>query len=768
MLVLAAVDSWAAVGQGATPPTLAVHQEFVQMLLMLDINEQNLDETALMLQDLRGALYASASDLTHWRLRLPAVQPVNFEGVLYYRLTALAGITTQLNKATQTLSISVKPEAFATTTALVRVDNYAPPIRPSPGMFFNYDMFAEHSNFSGTAESGFFEATAFNSMGTAVSNFTQQSGHGAGKSVRLDTTLTLDRPEQATSFRFGDAVSRGASMWGNSVRFGGVQYASNFATQPGFITAPMQNFIGQATLPSTVDVYVNNMLTTQKDVPPGPFSISSLPVVNGQGNVRMVVRDVLGREQVITQPFYASTTLLRPSLQDFSLELGAVRDGFGIRSNTYGRRFAAGTYRRGLSDRLTAEGHMEAQSGARSTFGLGATALLPSIGVFHAAIAGSRSEAGSGRLWALGVEHQTPMFNVGARTQLVSENFLQLGSEPGLPTPRRLTSANVGLVTGPSGSIGMGYVAQSATAGGPLKIASISYSRSLHRYGYLGISALKTLSGQPNHSIGINWSMPLGDNLNLNIGISMSNNGQRQTDAQVQRNLLDEDGYGYRLQASDKEQQQGTLLLQNNVGSYTVEAANFQGQARIRAGISGAVALLGGSTFFSRRISDSFGLVQLPGMENVRVYVDNQLAGRTDVNGNALLPRLRPYDNNPVRVEQLDLDLDAKIQSLTMNPVPYYRSGVVIRFPIVRSNGALLRLVSDDGNDLPAGALVAVDGQETQFPVAMDGAVYVTGLTEMNRMRAWWQGKRCTLNVPFQTSSDPLPHLGTFVCKAVK
>jgi outer membrane usher protein len=770
MLFLAAVDPSLGAAQGATPAIPTMDEEFVPMLLMLDINQQGLDETALMLQDRRGALYASVQDLRRWRLRLPAVPPVNFEGVPYYPLAALAGIKTQLNEATQTLSISVKPEAFATTTAMAHPNNYSPPIRPSPGMFFNYDVFVERSNSGGTAESGLFEVAAFNALGTAVTSFTRQSGNGPGRSVRLDTTFTLDRPELAASFRFGDAVSRGAGMWGNSVHFGGLQYASNFATQPGFITAPMQNFIGQAALPSTVDVYVNNMLTTQKNVPPGPFSITSLPVVNGQGNVRMVVRDVLGREQVITQFFYTNATLLRPGLQDFSFELGAVRDDFGIRSNAYGRRFAAGTYRRGLSDNLTAEGHMEMQSGARSTFGLGATALLPSLGGLHGAVAGSRSDAGNGRLWALGFERQTAMFNFGARTQLASENFLQLGSEsePGLPTPRRLTSANIGLVAGQSGSIGMAYVAQSATAGDPVKVASISYSRSLNRYGYLGISASKTLSGQSNRTISINWSMPLGDNLNLNVSTNTSSNRQRQTEAQVQRNLLDGDGYGYRLQASDNGPQQATLLLQNNVGSYALETASFQAQTRVRAGISGGVALLGGAAFFSRRISDSFGLVQLPGMENVRVYVDNQPAGRTDANGNALLPRLRPYDNNPVRVEQLDLGLDTEIRSLTMNPVPYYRSGVVIRFPIVRSHGAMLRLVSDDGKDLPAGTLVAVAGQDTQFPVAMDGAVYVTGLTEVNRMHALWQGKRCALTVPFRTSSDPLPHLGTFVCRAVK
>ena len=766
-VVLAVAHPLPAAAQTAASTPEARPEAFEQTILMLDINQQKLAETALMLKDRQGALYALAQDLARWRLRLPAVQPVEFRGSPYYPLAALAGIDAQLNEATQTLSIAVKPEAFVTTTTTAYLNTYPPPIRPSPGLFFNYDMFVDRSNFSGTGGYGLFEVGAFNAMGTAVANFTRQSGNGQARSVRLGTTFTLDRPDRAATFRFGDAVSRGAGMWGNSVHFGGLQYATNFATQPGFITAPMQNFAGQAALPSTVDVYVNNMLTTQKNVPPGPFSISNLPLVTGQGNVQMVVRDVLGREQVITQAFYSNTTLLRPGLQDFSFELGAIRSNFGIRSNDYGRRFGAATYRRGLTDNLSAEGHWEVQAGGQSSVGFGATALLPSLATVNGAIAASRNGAGNGRLWALGLERQTSAFNVGARTQLASAGFTQLGVEPGLPTPRRLTSANIGLVVGRSGSIGLAYVAQNASGRDPIKLTSISYGQSLKRYGYLGISASRALTGPGNRSISINWSMPLADNLNLNVSHNTSGRGPSQSAVQLQRNLPDGEGYGYRLQGAVNGPQQATLLLQNNVGSTTLEAASFQGQTSIRAGISGGVALLGGTAFFSRRITDSFGLVQLPGMENVRVYLDNQLVGRTDANGNALLPRLRPYDNNPVRVEQLDLGLDAEIKSLTMNPVPYYRSGVVIRFPITRSNGAMLRLVSDDGKALPAGTVLTVVGQDTQFPVAIDGAVYVTGLGPMNRMRALWQGTRCELSVPFRASSEPLPNLGTFVCKGV-
>jgi outer membrane usher protein len=67
---------------------------------------------------------------------------------------------------------------------------------------------------------------------------------------------------------------------------------------------------GTATVPSTVDVFVNNSLVTSSQLPPGPFVIDRLPTMSGTGDVSVVVRDALGREQVVTQTFYSSTTLL--------------------------------------------------------------------------------------------------------------------------------------------------------------------------------------------------------------------------------------------------------------------------------------------------------------------------------------------------------------------------------------------------------------------------------------------------------------------------
>ena len=126
--------------------------------------------------------------------------------------------------------------------------------------------------------------------------------------TRLESTWIYAMPERTVTLRAGDVISR-AGAWGRAVRYGGVQYATDFDTQPTLVRTPVQFAAGQATVPSTVDVFVNNALVTQQQVKPGPFSVTNIPPISGSGDVTLVVRDELGREQVVTRPFYSSPTL---------------------------------------------------------------------------------------------------------------------------------------------------------------------------------------------------------------------------------------------------------------------------------------------------------------------------------------------------------------------------------------------------------------------------------------------------------------------------
>ena len=99
-----------------------------------------------------------------------------------------------------------------------------------------------------------------------------------------------------------------------------------------------------------------------------------------------------------------------------------------------------------------------------------------------------------------------------------------------------------------------------------------------------------------------------------------------------------------------------------------------------------------------------------------------------------------------------------------MTVTPAYRSGPVVRFPVVRASAATLRLLQDDGTPVPAGASVITRNE--QVPVALDGFVYLTTAAGQHEARAEWLGHRCTFRFERPEQGDPQPDLGNITCRA--
>jgi outer membrane usher protein len=177
---------------------------------------------------------------------------------------------------------------------------------------------------------------------------------------------------------------------------------------------------------------------------------------------------------------------------------------------------------------------------------------------------------------------------------------------------------------------------------------------------------------------------------------------------------------------------------------------------------------LGSNVFVSRRIDQSFAVVEVGGFSNVQVMADNQPAGRTDARGKALIPRLRAYDANAISIDQRDLPMDASIGAVSLQAIPYFRSGVLVRFPVKRMHAATLTVVLEDGSALPADATVLFVGRKDPVLLGTDGEVYAVEMQAHNVLRAQWHGQHCEMDVVFAASEDPLPDLGTFICKGVR
>lgn len=736
------------------------------MWLAVTLNGQKSEVVALFLRRQDGHVLAGSRQLRLWRLQAPPEMAVSYEGEAYIPLDALTGLSYTIDEERQSVAIDAPSRLFDQVTLDGTAASYAP-IPPSPwGGFLNYDFVA--ANVSGrTSLSGLIEASLFGPLGAGVVRYLERHEAQQTQSIRLDSTWTTDRPQAAVSFRLGDSITGASASWGSAVRFGGIQWSSNFATRPGLITMPLPSVAGEAAVPSTLEVYVNDSLRLRNDVQGGPFRVNDVPIVTGEGEIRLVVHDLLGRERVITESYYASPALLRPGLHDYSFEAGVARENYGITSNDYGRPLMVVTDRVGLTNHLTGEVHGELLRD-QQTLGFSGALLLSSFGILSASAAASHAKQGNGQLLNLGFERAARWLSLGANAEYASPAFTRLGILPGAAIPRLKSQMFMTAGLGRLGSLSVSRTRQEYRDRRALEILSARDSIDIGGLGYLTLSVARTVDGTRDTILALSLTHSLNARTILSA-TATSDAGGTGAELDLQQSLPAGRGLGYRVvaDAGPTRAVDATLDMQGDVGAYQIEARHQSGATLAQASATGGLAILADHVFPSRRIDDSFAVAEVGEERDVRMYRENQLVGQTDAKGYLLVPGLRAYQNNTIRVEQADLPLDITIDAMQVQAVPNFRSGVLLQFPVQRPRGALLSVRLESGEPLPTGVLVQVTGQEEEFPSGLHGEVYVTGLAATNRLRANWAGKTCEFTVPYSQTSDPLPRLGPYVCKSV-
>lgn len=678
-----------------------------------------------------------------------------------------------IEEHTQTLVIDAPPQAF--TNQQVELNRAAAQVTlpPQLGFYMNYDAQWQRRLGGASTLDGLADLGALTSRGDLLHRQLYRSDGGW---VRLDTRWTIDRAEHLASWRVGDSVGQPGS-WGQAMRFGGLQWSTDFSLQPGFLSFPLPTLKGEAALPSTVDIFVNNSQRLQGRVQPGPFDIADLPVVTGQGTIRTVVRDLLGREQVTVQPYYVSPALLKPGLSAFSVDTGWLRENYGLQSNRYGRAIVQGTWRRGLTDRFTGETRAEVARDQQAA-GVSGVWLMPALGTLSLGAVASRSrdpQARRGGLAQLGFERQGFDWSGSLEVRRASRGFAQLGQAV---SPRWSGSASLG-TQWRGWSLGIGRVdrgpPQRPTANPALDLGtrlwSLNAGRGFGRWGFVGASLLK-VGGGGGTAISVFWTLPIGLNRSLSTSWqAQRGNGQRSADQwqlQFQHNAPFGDGVGYQLSAAAGGRREAQAQWQNDHVALSGGVSRLDRRTDVRAGISGALATLGGSAFTGRRVEGGFAVVEVAGHPGVRVTHDHQVVARTDARGRAFLPSLRGYQVNRVGVIADDLPLDADIEALELQVAPAARSASLIRFPISVSRAATFRLVDTSGRALPPGTEVRLVGGARWFPVGLDGKSFVTGLAvsaDEQVLDVRRDGPPCRVTLRLPPGPAELPDLSVLVCR---
>lgn len=728
-----------------------------------------------------GRLHATQDAFEEWRLNLrPDAEPLRHRNQLFYPLAAVPGFQARINAANQSVDLQFSPSAFA-ATRLTQAPEERPPIStPATALFLNYDLSQTSTRLKGAGSvsdtGGLFELGTSGAVGVLTSTqiARRQSGAGAAgdlsSSTRLETTFTRDFPDRNLTLRLGDSSTRSGS-WGRSVYFGGVQLGRNFSLNPGLITQPLPVLTGLSSGASTVELYVNDALRQTSQVPSGPFAIDNFPLMTGAGQARVVVRDLLGRETVLVQNFLASSELLDTGLSDWSAELGAVRRGLGTRSNEYSQGFASGLLRLGLSKAVTLEAHGEASRSLMGA-GLGLVAALPGQILGQAALAASRDdERGRGHLWLLGLEYSTLRHNLTFRIEGASRDYRQLGQDSAFPTSKQQVALSYTYGRDTGSFFGLGFARIEAHDRDPLNTYTANYSLRLGQRASLSVSATRLSGSSDGKAFGLTILVPLDTQLTWS-GSATHREGQTDAYVAASRSPLGELGTGWRVLAGRRGGEVGGelgWLRQGSRGQLTVDSSFSSPQQTVRLGAQGGVVVMDGSIFATRRVQDSFALVEVPGHAEVGVGFQSQVQTRTDANGRALVSRLLPYRSNSIRLDPSELPISAELDSIEQTVVPPARSGVKVVFPVRSGRGALIRIVFDDGQPAPAGADVELVGDKQSFFTARRGEAFVTGLKPENRLRLKWNGQVCEFPLSLPPGNpDDIARVDPIVCRGVK
>jgi len=767
-----------AISLSASP---GVHAGAYEML-MLDVScNSSPPHQALVLRDDDGHFWLEEplADICRINGQRPAA--VVHRGIRFLPLAGFKGSETEFDSAVLSLSVTIPPRYMEPQIEVIR-DLKDPVADDGLGLYLDYDVSYQDLDDGGTNFAAVMSPNFFSPLGVLQNSLIYRNGDFDFDDteddrfeeyrsrlddglIRLETTWFVDDPDRMESYRVGDGALP-TGMLGTSARFGGVQVATNFATRPSFVTFPLPELSGAALLRSSADLYVNGRLSHRGDLAPGPFSFEEIPVTTGAGEVRLVTRDLAGREQVVVADFYATPQILRRDLSEYAYTVGALRDDYGIESNDYGDAFFSGFHRKGVTDTVTVEGMTELSHDV-SRVGGAVAWLSDRFGVSSVGLGLSNAESeGWGNEWMVAHDYQSRHFRVSGSIRGTSDGFRQLTSIGEEFLPRYQYNFGGGINMARYGSIAASFIRQDYQEEEDISLLNLTYSATLRRDNFISAFATYADSGDTDFTIGLSFTRNLGGRRSATTTVTHGDDGTRGR-AEIRSNLPVGPGFGYRLAAGmedDESEWQGELEAASRVGRYSFAADHDEEGTSWRASTTGSAAWTGGLPFMAREIRDSFAVVKVNGFENVRVYLENQEIGVTDATGRILLPGLRPFEENRVRIEIQDLPLTARIDKQQVIVAPYFGAGVIVDFPASEGNDVMLRLLTPDGAAAPQGAVIVMDGQDRRFPVGIDGAAYLQDVATSDAGSLVWQDQRCTFTIALPDDGGLVPNLGDVTC----
>ena len=648
------------------------------------------------------------------------------------------------------------------------VDDTPEPARSSFGALLNYEIYGSDPDRGAATLSLWNEARVFGPAGIFSNSSVYQIDGGRSRIIRYDSGWRLSDEARMVTYEAGDLITR-SLPWSSALRLGGVQISRDFSVWPDIVTYPLPEFSGEAALPSTVELFIDGYRAAEGTVRPGPFTLQSLPTVNGAGQAVINVTDALGRRVSTTLPFYIGSELLRPGLADYAVSVGAIRRDYGMKSFSYGALASSGSVRYGISNTLTLEARGEASRGL-GVAGAGGVLRVGNLGVVNASYSHSWNKERDGSAITVGYRYSTRNFTLAAQHERQSEGFGDLSDldRNFRLAAHRTTSATAALATSGCGSFGAGYFDARTRGGTRARLANASWTLPIGNGASLYATAFREIGGR-------HWSATF--QISLFFGGrsgTASSGGTRERDggysirANYSRSPPPEGGLGWNMAVARYDD--GDLYGQGDITWRTRHAElrgglyGSGGSITRWGGVSGSLVAMDGAVFAANRINDAYVLVSTDGQAGIPVRYENQLVGVSDRNGHVLVPWASAWYGAKYAIDPLDLPAGYRVPEVEQRIAVARGSGYHLSFKIKPVAAGHLILLDAAGKPVAAGAVATVNNRMTT-QVGWDGVLFLEDLMPHNNLVVDLpQGGSCWAAFALDPQIGEIAQIGTLLC----
>lgn len=553
----------------------------------------------------------------------------------------------------------------------------------------------------------------------------------------------------------------------DSVRYRGLKLASDEGmradSERGY--APVVRGVAQTS--ATVEIRQNNYVLYTTSVPPGPFEISDIYPSGSNGDLEITIIEADGRRRTSVQAFSSLPLMVRSGQVKYSLSAGRYNSNSGGFATP---QILSTTLAYGLSNTLTGVIGLQATDDYKAlAVGSGLNTLL---GAFSLDITNSSSKAQGETTQGNSLRALYAKTFTGTDTNFTlaayrysTEGFRSLTNHiEDLGTDVRKRSGNsktrtdltVNQSLGRNREFGSLYLtaidqrywnrsgSQSVSAGYTNNWRDVTYNVDISRTKDLGTSGPSNDDTQFNLSV----SFPLGSRVRAPRAFVTTNThkGNATTQAGINGYLSENSDTFYSIQGGHSRttgsSASANLSTRTSVADISLGYSQGRGYNSQNLNLGGAVVAHRGGINLGQTVSETFALVEVPGVRGAKV--SSYTGVETGRNGYAVIPNAQPYRVNWISLDTRDLGGDIEIDNATQQLVPRRGAVVIARYTGKSGRRVQFELLDSGGQRMPFGASVE-DAKGKQLAIAdPSGKALVLVEQDQGNLIIKWGENQCT------------------------